>query len=328
MENCYYHGKVLCTFDLKDNKGFYYEEKVLAWKEAAAERVLTCTECGAPVYLAAGTIKEPYFAHYNIERCDYGSGQESEELKKGKRLLYHFLKRSFPEYDIHAGYQLENGMYASMFCSDGNHSIVIDYRLLNNSLEKFRERDNYYKAKQFTAVYILGKRQEKDTKQLDWYQNLIQASIGYLAFLDTKKEVLTLKRSISYRLGSRRKFKDCVRSYPIADLKLAEDGRILCDFDETCDKIEEEIRQEKDRYKVRQDKLRALQEEKLKLEEQEKARMEAYHRAQVLEKAKQLTAAQILAMGLNPTIFHKCIGMIEEGNGHLVADKYFNKIYL
>ncbi len=326
MENCYYRCKVLCTFELKDDMGFYYEDKVLAWKEAAAERVLTCTECGAPVYLAAGTIKEPYFAHYDLEDCDYGSGQESEELRKGKRLIYQLLRRSFPEYDIQARYRLENGMYASMFCTDGDHSIVIDYRLLNSSLQKFRERDNYYQASSLTVVYILGKRQQKDTKQLDWYQNLIQASAGCLAFLDPGEETLTLKRSIGYRLGKERKFKYCVKSYKMAEVMLSDQGRFLCDFDEECHKIEAEAEQEKHLYQVRQDNLRRLQEERIQLEEQERKRMEAYHKKQILEKAKKLTEAQILAMELNPALFYKCVSMIEEGNGHLVAKKYYDKI--
>ena len=73
MENCYYKGKTICTFDLKEENGLYYEELVIQWKEAAASRQLTCVECGAPVYLAAGPIKEPYFAHYDLEECDYGN---------------------------------------------------------------------------------------------------------------------------------------------------------------------------------------------------------------------------------------------------------------
>lgn len=104
-------GKTICTLELKDENGLYYEELVFEWKQAAAERRLTCLECGAFVYLAAGPIKEPYFAHYDVETCDYSNGKESEELKKGKRLLYQMCRRSFPDSDIHARYRLENGMY-------------------------------------------------------------------------------------------------------------------------------------------------------------------------------------------------------------------------
>ena len=137
MENSIYGGRIICTYDLKDENGIYYEDMVLEWKEAAAGRHLRCVECQAPVYLAAGSIKEPYFAHYDIAECEYGSGQESEELKIGKRLLYQLLKRSFPDNNIQARYRLENGMYSTLFCSDGDQAIAIDYRLVNNSLQQF-----------------------------------------------------------------------------------------------------------------------------------------------------------------------------------------------
>jgi competence CoiA-like predicted nuclease len=356
MENSIYQGKMICTYDLKDENGVYYEEQVLDWKEAAGERRLRCVDCGAPVYLAAGPIKEPYFAHYDIEECDYSSGQESEELKKGKRLLYQLLKRSLPDCNIQARYRLENGMYSTLFCSDGEQFISIDYRLVNNSLEKFRLRDNYYQNNRIRAIYILGKRQEKNTKQLDWYQNLIQNSMGYLAFLDTKKELLTLKKSFGYRLGKERHFKYCSKAYPVKDLTLEFTGRMECDFTSLCKELEQQIEEEKIRYQRTQDRLRQLQEEKLRLEQEEQLRLENYRMLQkekiALEKSRiheetsvqtpdlQLalptkeftdapvirTEAEILALGLNPVLYSKCLAMIEQGEGHLVAKKYYDYI--
>jgi hypothetical protein len=55
MENCCYHGKILCTYELKDDYGYYYEDKVIDWKEAAAERRLTCVECGRSGLFGSGS---------------------------------------------------------------------------------------------------------------------------------------------------------------------------------------------------------------------------------------------------------------------------------
>lgn len=335
MENSIYRGKMICTYDLKDEHGIYYEDMLLEWKEAAAERVLRCVDCGAPLYLAAGPIKEPYFAHYDIEDCEYGSGQESEELKKGKRLLYQLLKRSFPDSDMWARYRLENGMYSTLFCNAGEQPIAIDYRLANNSLQNFRNKDDCYQALGIKVIYILGKRQEKDTKQLDWYQNLIQNTMGYLAFLDSKKELLILKRSFGYRLGKERHFKSCIRAYPIQELSLDTSGKILCDFDALCLTTEQLIEEEKDRYERTRDRLQELRKEKARLELEEQLRMEAYRRLQEnslngsskpsITLAK-LTDEEILALGLNSTLYHKCVAMIERGDGHLVSKKYYDLI--
>lgn len=348
MENCIYLGSTICTFDLKDENGYYYEELVLNWKEAAAGRLLKCSECGAPVYLAAGPVKEPYFAHYDLEECDYGSGHESEELKKGKRMLYQLLKRSFPEGDLQARFRLENGSYSTLFCilEDGR-SFAVDYRLQNNSLEKFRDRDTYYQGNRIRPIYILGKRQQKDTKQLDWYQNLIQTSMGYLAFLDTDQEKLTLKKSFSYRLGNMRKFAYCIRTYPVRELLLEADGRMICDFSEECDRLEHKLQEEKLQYARRQEQLKRLREERLLQEEQERRRQEAYYLAQ-REKTEAISGSipgdgydsagnretelklhqkeQSGSDGLNPVLLEKCRRMIEEGNGHLVAKKYYDAI--
>lgn len=332
MENCVYQGKILCTYDLKDENSLYFEDLVLEWKEAAANRSLHCAECGEPVYLAAGPIKEPYFAHYDFEECDYGSGQESEELKKGKRLLYQLFKRSYPECNIQARYRMENGMYCTLFCKNGHHSMAIDYRLVNNSLEKFRMRDDYYQMNQLLPIYILGKRQEKETKQLDWYQNLIQNSMGYLAFLDTAKEELILKKSYSFRLGKGRHFRYTRKSYPIKELTIDENGTFACDFNELCDDLEQQIEEVKLRYQRTQEKLKQLRDEKLRLDEEEQRRMEDYRRRrekdQPIPKSAPMkrSAQEILALGLHPAIYERCIQMIGQGEGHLVAKKYYNLI--
>lgn len=349
MENCLYQGKTICTFDLKDDNGYYYEELVLDWKEAAAMRQLICVECGAPVYLAAGPVKEPYFAHYDLEDCDYGNGHESEELRKGKRLLYQLLRRSFQDGDIQARFRMENGLYSTLYCilEDGR-SFTVDYRLQNNSLEKFRERDTFYQANRILPIYILGKRLEKDTKQIDWYQSLIQTSMGYLAFLDTAAEEITLKRSFSYRLGNQRKFTYCIKTYPFKDVMLSTNGQMICDFGQECDRLELKIQEEKEQYIRRQEQLARLKEERLRQEEEELKRQAAYRLAQQeaageiagREKAdvrysedegisrRESTGNYAVAAseGLNPAILSKCRKMIEEGNGHLVSKKYYDAI--
>ncbi len=320
MENCLYQGKTICTFDLKDDKGYYYENIVLDWKQAAADRLLICSECGAQVYLAAGPIKEPYFSHYDLEDCDYGIGHETEELKRGKRLLYQLLNRSFPESDIQARFRMENGLYSTLYCilEDGR-SFAVDYRLQNNSLEKFSERDTFYQANKVKPIYVMSTKQEKNTKQIDWYQNLLQNSMGYLIFLDTDHEIVTLKKSFGYRIGNTRKFLHCSKIYPVRDLILDLDGRMICDFTQECEKLEAKIQEEKHQYNRRQEQLKQLQEEKLQLEEEHRRRQEAYH----LSKSREESTA---ATDLNPVILERCRQMIAEGNGHLVSKKYYDAI--
>jgi competence CoiA-like predicted nuclease len=297
VENCLYRGKIICTYDLKDENGIYYEDKVLEWKQAAAKRELACGECGASVYLAAGLIKEPYFAHYDLEACEYGNGQESEELKKGKRLLYQLLKRSFNEGEVRVRERMDNGMYNTFCCHTLEGEVLaVDYRLQNNSLQQFQLRDACYQDKHIKPVYVMGMRQVKSVKQLDWYQTLLQNSMGYLVFLDTERESITLKKSFGYRLGKERKFEYCTGSYPVRELTLLPDGQFNCDFSQRCVRLQEQIQETKRNHEKRMLQLRQIQEENRRYQE------------------------------FNPVILDKCRKLIEEGNAHLVSRKYYDAI--
>jgi hypothetical protein len=72
MENCLYGKKTICTFDLKDESGLYYENKVLDWKQAAANRLLTCVECGAKLQEKNTSVEETALSDLNpviLEKC-------------------------------------------------------------------------------------------------------------------------------------------------------------------------------------------------------------------------------------------------------------------
>lgn len=346
MENCLYKGKAICTFDLKDESGFYYEGSVLEWKQAAADRQLTCTECGAHVYLAAGPVKEPYFAHYDLEACDYGNGHETEELKKGKRLLYQLLKRSFSGADIQARYRMDNDLYSTLFCiPEGSKAIAVDFRLQSNSLEKFRLRDSYYQSNDIVPLYVMGIRQNRNTKQIDWFQNLIQTSMDYLVFLDTDKETIVLKKSFSYRLGKERKFAFCEEVYSMKDLVLDSSGQMVCDFTQGLKKTELKIQEEKEHFLKFQKNVRELKEQQQRLEMHEQERMEQFRRLKEQERMEQFRRLKeqermeqfrrlkeqesnggIEVSNLDLGLLEKCRRMIEEGNAHLVSKKYYDAI--
>ncbi len=249
MENCVYNGKEICTYDLKDKNHLYISELVEEWKLAAGEGKLICSECGQRVYLAAGPIMEPYFAHYDKLACPYGNLTESEELKKGKRLLYSLLKRSFPEGEIHARYKMKNGMYSTCYVtSPAGNDIAIDYHLQHSSIGKFQERDQYYKSSRITPIYVMGINKSGKDNQISWYENLLQKSMGLCVFLDVWNEKMLLKRSFDYKVGSLRKVRFYQKFYSLEDILVDSNGVLLCDFLEECEKIDLSITEEKNQY--------------------------------------------------------------------------------
>lgn len=249
MENCIYHNEELCSYNLKDKNNYYISDLVEQWKIAAAKGELICSDCGQRVYLAAGPIKEPYFAHYDRKSCEYSNLKESEELRKGKRLLYTLLKNSFPADDTRARHKMKNGMFSTLYVRRENgQDIAIDYRLQRNGIDKFNERSNLYKEENILPVYILGIDQYTDNKQISWYEKLIQKEMGYCIFLNVRKESIIFKKLFDYTAGGVRNLIFCQKEYYIQDIFLQQNGNFSCDFYEECHKFEQKIKEEKEKY--------------------------------------------------------------------------------
>ena len=248
MENCFYDGSEVCAYQLKDRHGIYKINEVETLKLAAAKGLLRCTDCGERVYLAAGPIKEPYFAHYDLETCSYQDSKESQELIKGKRLLYHMLLDSFQEAQVHVRHRLSNGLNSTLYVEGLEYGdIAIDYRLQNLPIQEFIERDEFYMDHRILPIYILSNRLNKTVKQISWYENQIQKSQGFVAYLDVITEKLILKKCYDYMVKGKRQVHICQGDYPIGDLNLSAKGEFLCDFQRECSLIEEEIRKYEDK---------------------------------------------------------------------------------
>ena len=248
LENCFYDGSEVCVYQLKDKHGIYKINEVENLKLAAAKGLLRCTDCGERVYLAAGPIKEPYFAHYDLEACSYQNSKESEELKKGKRLLYHMLLNSFQETQVHVRHRLPNGFYSTLYVEGLEYGdIAIEYRLQNLPIQEFIERDEFYMDNRILPIYILGNRLNKTVKQISWYENQIQKSQGFVAYLDVSTEKLILKKCYDYMAKGKRQVHVCQGDYSVTEVKLNANGEFLCNFQNECNLIEEEIRKYEDK---------------------------------------------------------------------------------
>ena len=349
MENCLFDGKELCVFELKDNLGYYDNDLVISWKELAHDKKLLCPECGAKVRLAAGQIVEPYFAHYDKKECSYGNTIESEESRKAKRLLYLLLKESFPNHEIHARYKLLNGLYSTLYVIQPNgRDIAFEYRRQTLSVEQYKIRESYYKEQNIISIFVLANELDKDEKQLSWYQDLIHKSMNYALFLNVFKETLLFKKSFEYAINGSRRIEIFSKEYKIQELKMDQEGNFNCDFEEECNefqkkledrikKLERELREARERQlkeqrelreaRIRQEReLREAKEreairyqkyrESIRLKELEKQGSELQQRAMSLESKKQLPD------WVRPDILKTAIQYMNNGEGHLVSDKY------
>ena len=344
MDICLYNGVEICTYDLKDEAGIYYQDIVMEWKRYAAERKLICVDCGSPVYLAAGLKKEPYFAHYDIVSCAYGKRMESQELMSGKRLLYHMLKRSFPTKEIHIRHRLSNGLYTMCYVkNEEGYDLAIDYRLQTLPIKELDLRVQYFDEHEIIPVFFLGIRQDKQKGQLSWYQTYIQNLCGCCVFLDTEEEILIMKYHITYLENEKRKSKVYQKSYNIHDITLSEDGTFECDFYEDCEnkRIELEKKEEREQKRLNEikDKERRYHEEQIRqdiiLATNQEIKNQQYEQKlqEYQEWCKQDSLLKIdfhtitLPEGIRRDVLLNCVEMMKNGEEELISQKYLDYIY-
>lgn len=343
MDICLYNGREICTYDLKDEAGIYYQNIVLEWKRNAAKRKLICVDCGSPVYLAAGLKKEPYFAHYDIVSCAYGKRMESQELIRGKRLLYHMLKRSFPSKEIQIRHRLSNGLYTTCYVkNEEGYDLAIDYRLQMLPIKELDLRVQYFDEQEIIPVFLLGVRQDKQKGQLSWYQTYIQNLNGSCVFLDTEDETLLMKHHITYVEKGKRKSKVYQKKYNISEIKLEKDGTFDCDFYEECErrKIELEQKEEREQNRLREirDRERRYHEEQRKKDrthatEQEQKKQQNEQKFQEYQEwYKQNSLLKIdfhtiaLPEGIRRDVLLNCVEMIKNGQEEMISKRYLNYI--
>ena len=98
MFNCILNEKRICSLDIKHDL-----ELKKAWKKASKSESLICEECGGIVFLRAGEIYTPYFAHKKDSGdpiCYYRVYDFSKDKLKTISLVYDYFKFYFSDKEI------------------------------------------------------------------------------------------------------------------------------------------------------------------------------------------------------------------------------------
>lgn len=243
MENCLFDGKRICAYETKNKYGIYEFDKVEALKLNGDLRKLICEECGSTVYLKAGNYKVPHFAHHADQKreCYYEQVRESEEHRAGKFLLYQYMKGLYPDADIQPSYKFPNRRWADILVTfaDGRR-LVIEYQRKDARASEWKERHEHYVSNGIPDVWVLsaveyGKQKDRHHNKVKFFEELVlQRGQGeQLCFLDTEKQHFTLVRLMKYldESGVVKAKELCSRSYPLENVVISPEGKIICDFD-------------------------------------------------------------------------------------------------
>lgn len=286
MFTAIYKDKIICSFNVKNKYRNYEIEIYEEYKKAGQTGLLKCEECGTPVYLKAGNIKVPHFAHKDSNRsCFFESHKnESEEQVKGKFILYKWLAEQYGNVYIDKKY---DNRRANVSIEAEKGIVVLQYIRNERSLNEWNEkREDYLKLGIKDLYFFSFKEFNKENKiSEEQFRKIVQkySNDNMIKMLNTDKNELLLMRYIDFNDKDNKLFYSRLfsKSYNIYNVKLTLDGIIESDFED-----EYKIAFENHREIAREQYSKMVKEKKLAEELIKKQLMQQNYKKQIqLEKA-------------------------------------------
>ncbi len=245
-ECAYYKGELWNAYELKDEKGDYFEEYRLLMRKESQNNQFICPDCGENLILCAGPIMEPFFRHHENSNCSIISSERRlGRFLTARRQLYQLAKRSFRDSKITIGEKLNSHFRSGILIYHHEQVINIEFISYDMKLSEWEEKEEFYQDNNITSVWILSNDRYKK-ENLTTFEYLISTkSSPIIKLLDHNKSVLILKKYID-KLEDNRKI-PITCEYNIDELVINENGEFDCDF-ELISQSEDEILNKEYRY--------------------------------------------------------------------------------
>lgn len=114
-----------------------------------------CPTCRHPVLIKAGQKTVPHFAHYPQSDCPSRGGGEGPYHKKGKLLLYLWLKKQFIDVALEK-YLPRIKQQPDLYLKIGDKRIVIEYQCSRVDIRSILQRNQGYLSAGIIPIWILG----------------------------------------------------------------------------------------------------------------------------------------------------------------------------
>lgn len=242
MECAYFKGKLWCAYELKDDRGKYYEDYRLDMRKESQSNQFTCPDCGENLILCAGPIMEPFFRHHENANCSIKSERGLEGFLTGRRRLYQLAKRSFPNASITIGEQLTKDYRSGILVRTDRNVINIEFITYDMKLNEWEVKEDFYQDNNIISVWILSNhRYKKD--HLTTFEYLITTKSSPIIKLFNQKDGSIILKKYIDKLEDNSKV-GVTSEYTIEELSLLENGEFDCDFELICQSEEEDLNKE------------------------------------------------------------------------------------
>ncbi|KYG33442.1 competence protein CoiA [Priestia endophytica] len=174
-------------------------------KRLNEEKKLYCPHCESHVQFRAGTKRTWYFAHVDSE-CSVYSEPETEAHKKGKKILYNWLRKKFPSAEVEYEYHIsEIKQIADVFIIHKEGELegkrwAFEFQHSPLSKENWEERHEGYKSANIQDFWFLDKKFMKfstspgksDARLIKELERAIFSRRRMCYFLEPKSKLLTI----------------------------------------------------------------------------------------------------------------------------------------
>lgn len=251
MESAYYKGRLWCAYELKDEKGRYYEEYRLEMRKESQKHQFICPECMEPLILCAGPIMEPFFKHYENSNCTMKSLYGKGNFLLGRRILYQLARRSFPLAAISMNPKLSDRYYGGVVIEFQKEEtqkkftskkISIEFITHDMNLSEWEEKMNFYLESQILPVWILNSSKYRKEFITTFEYLITKESSEIIKVLNPKENSIYLKKRIPILEDNGSKI--ITSEYFLDEVLLLENGEFDCDFELICDSEKEILNRE------------------------------------------------------------------------------------
>lgn len=250
MDRCLWKGKPVSAYDAKNIYGewdFALKEALVA---AGQNKELTCEDCGEYVYYKPGREKEPHFAHFKSDTrlCALADERESEEHRKGKRVLYHYFKERYPNAVMRLSLTHPFRRRSDLFIQfEDGQKLAVEYQCQDMHVTDWKTKQDDYSANGIKALWVLSAREYAGT---DFAKRFFAELVahgdndGLLVTLDPALLKLGLSKTVAYTDDEGRTVEshNVERFYPLTEVEILPDGRVYqADFERVVTDAELEL---------------------------------------------------------------------------------------
>ena len=166
------------------------------------KNIYYCPCCSGRVFLKAGKIKMPHFAHAPHTTCHAATEGETEEHLSGKKMLYEWLEAQGYEPELEK-YFPDFQQRADVFVRHNGKDYAIEYQCSVISPDELKRRTRMYLNYRITPIWILSDRHVKWKKRnsfmlsaFQWTASSGNALLPQLFALSVKTSQMTILQQL------------------------------------------------------------------------------------------------------------------------------------